>query len=35
MTERRAPRWLVLAVLAAILAGIVVAAQLYRVLSGG
>jgi hypothetical protein len=33
--EQRPPRWLVLAVAAAVGAGIVVAAQVYRALSGG
>jgi hypothetical protein len=33
--ERRAPRWVVLAVAAAVLAGVWVGAGLYRVFSGG
>ena len=35
MTERRAPRWLLLAVAAAVLAGIWTGSELYRVFSGG
>jgi hypothetical protein len=35
MVERRPPRWLVIAVPAAALAGIWLGAQIYRLLAGG